>query len=48
MRFQLHNQPGAVPKLNVVAINQPLGLLDSFRIVGANNRFASDKVSVDP
>jgi hypothetical protein len=41
------NQPGAA-SLNVVAVNQPLGLLDSFRIVGANNRFVSDKVSVDP
>jgi hypothetical protein len=44
---QPDNKALAAPKLNVVAVNQPLGLLGGLSVVGANERFEPYKVPVE-
>jgi hypothetical protein len=36
----------AAPKLNIVAVNEALGLLDCLGIVAANQRLVSDEMSI--
>jgi hypothetical protein len=42
------NQSIAAPKLNIVAINQALGLSYGFLIAVVKQRFESDEMPVDP
>ena len=38
LRRQSNDESVAAPKFNIVTIDEPLGLLDCFRVIGANQR----------